>query len=645
MSNSLNLPLFEHQQKCIDWMENIEKNHTTETLSSPGGIITMKMGLGKTAVALGLIEQNNQGYPTLVVCPKAALTTWQEEIKKFLGDDYKYLWLSTTYLKKNKNKINVEHLEQYNIVLINFELMTAQVNAIREQERNVYVAPIQLRDGTYFVNSFSGFTTSQITAEGVNIDPVYNPASACGIKALFAMKWHRIIADESQNFCNPETNLFRTICALVGERKWCLTGTPIRNTLNDLYSQLTFIGYKKPLYNLKSHEERDRIKKYIWEETYQTAQQELPVCNVNTVPCMLDEKSIVVYKFFKTQAIEYMKQYNAGRLRFANLLTSFMRLRQICDAPFLITPGGKELVKEGYDPDVQLLGVDDEEEKGSGMTAQEQAKEVANLNQKMKDTLNKETFSWLHTRNETAGIYSFKLDQVMTLILDIIQKSPNDKIILFSNFTSCLNLIEQRLKLYCAYERIDGSMTTSKRAKRLENFRMLPDYKVLMMTYKVGAESLNLTEANHMILVDCWWTNAVIDQAIARIHRTGQKKECHVYQLHAAVAPPASSSSDKEEKQPEVIVIDDDKEEKDVEEPPKKRRRTAKATSKKPNANQDNQDKDKPLTHTIEDRMLEICNYKTEKTKDWFALPVYNKTKISKRQTGLNANMIQTLLQ
>lgn len=79
--------------------------------------------------------------------------------------------------------------------------------------------------------------------------------------------------------------------------------------------------------------------------------------------------------------------------------------------------------------------------------------------------------------------------------------------------------------------RIDGSTKASERLSMIQKFKDQQNSSILLMTYKVGGEGLNLVEANHCICGEPWWTDAVHNQAKARIWRTGQTKDVHVYNI------------------------------------------------------------------------------------------------------------------
>lgn len=125
---------------------------------------------------------------------------------------------------------------------------------------------------------------------------------------------------------------------------------------------------------------------------------------------------------------------------------------------------------------------------------------------------------------------SSKLRALHGHIQKVIEKG--DKCIVYSQWTTMLNLIEKDLEVHqLEYCRLDGSMSQKKRAKVLSEFRANADLHIFLISLKAGGVGLNLISANHVFLVDPWWNPAVEDQAINRVHRIGQNKPVHVTRL------------------------------------------------------------------------------------------------------------------
>lgn len=124
---------------------------------------------------------------------------------------------------------------------------------------------------------------------------------------------------------------------------------------------------------------------------------------------------------------------------------------------------------------------------------------------------------------------STKIEALREEVHKMLQADPSAKAIVFSQFTSMLDLVSFRLEqtgVKCV--RLQGSMSMDHRDRMIEKFTHDPDVRVFLMSLKAGGVALNLTAASHVMLMDPWWNPAVEQQAQDRIHRLGQYKPIHV---------------------------------------------------------------------------------------------------------------------
>jgi DNA repair and recombination RAD54-like protein len=120
-------------------------------------------------------------------------------------------------------------------------------------------------------------------------------------------------------------------------------------------------------------------------------------------------------------------------------------------------------------------------------------------------------------------------------LLAVIKSTSTNKIVLVSNYTQTLDTFEKLCRMHnYGHVRLDGSMTIKKRAKVVERFNDLttPEW-IFMLSSKAGGCGLNLIGANRLVMFDPDWNPANDDQAMARVWRDGQKKECFIYRLLA----------------------------------------------------------------------------------------------------------------
>lgn len=168
--------------------------------------------------------------------------------------------------------------------------------------------------------------------------------------------------------------------------------------------------------------------------------------------------------------------------------------------------------------------------KGKGKA---KGKPKVTLAQLKKDSLRSKAAKEKYLRRlRKTWITSAKIEQTMGLVDDITTKDPTEKILIFSQFTSLLDLLEvpmheRRLR----YQRYDGSMTMSDRADAVEKFMDSTDNNVMLLSLKAGNAGLNLAKASQVILLDPFWNPYVEEQAIDRAHRMPQQREVTVHRV------------------------------------------------------------------------------------------------------------------
>lgn len=124
---------------------------------------------------------------------------------------------------------------------------------------------------------------------------------------------------------------------------------------------------------------------------------------------------------------------------------------------------------------------------------------------------------------------SSKMSKMLSLVKEWQETRPEDKIVIFSNFTKLLDIAEKLIEGE-GYEttRFQGDMNIEERQESLRKFRLSPDCNVMLISLRAGGVGLNLTHANLVISLDLWWNAAVEHQAFDRVHRLGQTKEVEI---------------------------------------------------------------------------------------------------------------------
>ncbi|MCK5689071.1 DEAD/DEAH box helicase, partial [Myxococcota bacterium] len=303
---------------------------------------------------------------------------------------------------------------------------------------------------------------------------------------LSSRMWDLIILDESQNIKNPSSQTAKAAYSLQASARYALSGTPVENKLEDLWSQMHFLNpgllggrndfnerYSKPILDgdeQKSLHLQERIRPFILRRKKSEVASELPPRTDIVLHCSLSEEERRIYDAIRSATRKDVMTH-LGKTSTMEALEALLRLRQAATHPALL-PGQAKY--------------------GVGLSAK---------------------FEVLKSRLEVIA-------------------AEGRKALVFSQWTSVLNLLQPHLaESEIKYLRLDGS--TKNRGEITKKFQEDPDIDVLLISLKAGGTGLNLTAADHVFIVDPWWNPAVEDQAADRAHRIGQDKPVMVYRLVA----------------------------------------------------------------------------------------------------------------
>jgi SNF2 family DNA or RNA helicase len=436
--------LYPHQIDSIKWAKHVE-NHGVHGIR--GGILSLEMGLGKTLVALSMFQCDNYA-PNMFICNKSLLGSISQDIKKFFGDSMPFFILHPDNMKRKLDDLDASWFDNYKFILTTYDVILG----------------LGKRSGVFVVRK--SFECDKRTKSGLN---------------FFGMKFHRIICDESQRIVNPKSQIFQCLQKIQSNYRICLSGTPIRNYDKDLHTQLLFCGLDPKIKWSVEMYKKLELRNYIHCVSIKQANVDLPEKEIIQLDLDFTDDELSIYKSVHKISVDTYTDFSAGKTTFAAVLLQFLRLRQVCIAPFM---------------------VDDK-----------------------KDIL-------LPLDRQRHGLCSTKILRT----INIIEQTPTeDKVIIFSSFTSALSLMKDALKLHMNYDdevvMVHGCTTGKKRELLFENFRNNPKVKVLLITNSVGCMGLNLTVANHVILLETWWNDTVGDQAAARVWRIGQTKKVYIWRL------------------------------------------------------------------------------------------------------------------
>lgn len=463
--HGLNVKLLPHQIVGVRFMYRRE----SKKIRHKGGFLCDDMGLGKTIQAIALIlgrpfdqKRDKSIKATLVIAPLALIHQWAEEISE-KAPGLKVL----VHHGPNRNKTQ-EIFANYDVIITTFQIISTEHQ---------------------------------------------------GNGPLYQQEWHRIILDEAHTIKNSTTKMAIAARALEGKRRWCLTGTPIQNSVDDLQSLISFlrigpydnketfkIQISNPISQGRGENAFKRLHAVLGvimlRRTKAVLSKDgafnLPARNVERVNLMFNRKEFEFYKKLETMAVKSIRDEDKS---YIHVLLLLLRLRQACDHPKLI-----ESIKDVTSQDSLLDN-----------PAEDELSVIMNE---------------LSIDEKELSIFEHESSTKINSILKIFNDEPKRKTIIFSQFTSMMDLIEPILTdKKIKYARYDGSMSSKNREKSLNRLRNDEECIILLCSLKCGALGLNLTVASRVVIVDPWWNPMITEQAIDRVHRLGQTKDVNVYEL------------------------------------------------------------------------------------------------------------------
>lgn len=430
LPEDLNALLRDYQREGIAWLSMLEE-------TGFHGILADEMGLGKTIQALAALvrrhQQNQTDRPSLVVCPTSLIENWLIEAKRFAPQ------LKTLAVRGLQRKHLIERLPEIDLAVTSYSLLRRDVELYEKQHLDY------------------------------------------------------LILDEAQHIKNPGTANAKTCKSLRADHRLILTGTPLENSLREVWSLFDFLlpgflgtqkEFRQRFGNAASGSEDPTavqelaasIRPFILRRTKDDVCKQLPPKIEQVVYCHLNAKQQKIHQNLLSAGREMVRiaRKEGWNTRRFQLLSVIMRLRQVCCHPHLL-------------PDNLLT-------------------------------------------DELREAPSAKTELLKEIIEEAID--GGHRILLFSQFTSFLRILKDWLvEEEIPYEYLDGS--TQDRQARVDHFNNDASIPIFLLSLKAGGTGLNLTGADTVIHYDQWWNPMVEDQATDRTHRIGQEKPVTVYKLVA----------------------------------------------------------------------------------------------------------------
>lgn len=411
--------------------------------SGMGGCLADDMGLGKTIQTLAVLlhdaemQKHQQKTPatngmvqmgrtSLLVVPTSLLFNWQREVERFAPQLSIY-----QFTGPNRTRLITE-LVTYDIVLTTYGVLRNDIDLLKD------------------------------------------------------VRFNYVVLDESQTIKNPASKVYRSAVLLKAKHFLSLSGTPIENSLTDLWAQLNFLNrgmlgslrsfrdqFITPIEKNNDEKVQSALKKlvepFIMRRSKSEVAPELPQLTEEVVYCNLSDDQRSIYEEEKSLVRNHILDNieSVGYSQSAiSILRGLTRLRQISNHP-------------------QML--DDYQIASSG-----------------------------------------KFDEIIRTTEALV--GENHKVLIFSSFVKHLKIVEKQLAhMGIGYQMLVGS--TTNREQIVDKFQNDPSCHVFLISIKAGGVGLNLTAADYILVLDPWWNPAVENQAIARAHRIGQDKPVFVYRF------------------------------------------------------------------------------------------------------------------
>ncbi|KGO66055.1 Zinc finger, RING-type [Penicillium italicum] len=530
---------------------NVATNYATATepTLASGGILADDMGLGKTIQIISLILANakpltaSSSKTTLIIAPVGVMSNWRNQIQDHAHKET----APSVLIYHGSGKKEAANLAKYDVVITSYGALALDFN------------------------------------------PNANKAPA---KGIFSLHWRRVVLDEGHTIRNPSSKASLAACGLRADSRWTLTGTPIINTLKDLYAQIRFLKFSGGLEDLRifnsvlirpltAGEPEARLLLEALMGTICLRRRKdmgfinlkLPEMTSRIIRIKFNAHEQEKYSAFQNEAQGALLDFKDkdGKTTYSHLLEVLLRLRQVCNHWALCKNRIDKLMGMLEEHKVVPLTPENVRALQEMLQLQIESQELCaicldNLDQPV-ITACAHSYCWgcieqVIERQHKCPLCRADIKETNTLVSPAVElgedtdtveadpdspsskietlvkimtaqgQAPGTKTVVFSQWTSFLNLIEPHLEQRgIKFARVDGKMQSVKRDNSINSFSNDPECTVLLASLSVCSVGLNLVAANQVILCDSWWAPAIEDQAVDRVYRLGQKRETTVWRL------------------------------------------------------------------------------------------------------------------
>lgn len=448
----LKAELRNYQKEGFNWMYHLYENQL-------GGCLADDMGLGKTLQMLTLLLKIKKEKSEIIV-PKMA-------------DDNQ---LQFSLFAEPETKVVAQPAS---LIVMPTSLIHNWDNEIRKfaPSLKVYKHVGSMRNKSNSMASVISYYDVILTTYGT----LRNDA-----EILSSYDFWYLILDESQNIKNSSSKTYKSILEIRSKYKMVITGTPIENSLSDLWSQLNFLNkgllgsepyFKRefitPIEKKNDEEQQKKLQKlihpFVLRRRKEEVAKDLPAMTEQVRYCEMTEAQKEIYDSEKSAIRNaILKNIESNGLKKSALvvLQGLTRLRQLANHPSLVTK---------------------ENEMESG-----------------------------------------KFDEIYSCLKNLL--AENHKVLIFSSFVKHLELLQTKIESKnWKYSMLTGK--TTDRQEVIRQFQDDPNNHIFLISLKAGGVGLNLTSADYVFIIDPWWNPAAENQAINRAHRIGQDKKVFVYRF------------------------------------------------------------------------------------------------------------------
>ena len=467
--------LREHQREGVKFL--YESVMGMRYADGQGSILADEMGLGKTlqtiALLWTLLKQNpiSGDLPVikkaLIVCPVTLINNWRKEFRKWLGNERIGVFVADA----SKTRITDFTMgKSYSIMIVGYERL-----------RNVHE---ELKKGS-----------------GVDI----------------------VIADEGHRLKTAQNKSAQAIKSLNTPKRVILSGTPIQNDLTEFFMMVDFVNpgllgtiksftrnFEVPIVKsrqphaiakdiengeAKSEDLSNLTGMFILRRTADILSKYLPSKTEYILLCRPTDTQAQVYKYVLASPV-----FQAALGNPEASLQLITTLKKVCNSPFLLKAKSNVSNENPSNPSQSFTN----------------------------SLLSSIPPNLLHSKGSSAKA------RVLDQLLHVLRSTTSEKVVIVSNFTSTLDLLGEFLtSLSLPFLRLDGSTPSSKRQDLVDTFNRTPSSSVFafLLSAKAGGVGINLVGASRLILFDVDWNPATDLQAMARIHRDGQKRPCVIYRF------------------------------------------------------------------------------------------------------------------